>query len=303
MPSYLSLHASGELSERVQMAYDLLSPCSLCPRICGADRLGNRHGVCRTGFLPEVTSYGPHMGEEAPLTGKNGSGTIFFTHCNLSCAYCQNYQISQVVCGRQISCESLAEMMLDLEDRQCHNINLVSPSHQVPQILKAVEIATSRGLTLPLVYNTGSYDSLRTLKILDGVIDIYMPDTKYADNQTGLALSGVPDYASVMKAALCEMHRQVGDLECSDGIAVRGMMIRHLVLPAGLAGTPDIMHFIASDLSRNSYVNIMPQYRPLWNVTVKNDPPEFLLMRRPVTGDEFGSAVSCARKEGLHRGF
>ena len=291
------------LKERAGRAYELLSSCTLCPKKCGVNRLENERGSCRTGLLPEVSSYGPHFGEEAPLVGHYGSGTIFFTHCNLRCVYCQNYIISQEVCGRGISCEILADMMLELQEMKCHNINLVSPTHVVPQILSAVEIAASKGLEIPLVYNTGTYDSVATLALLDGVVDIYMPDTKYGLNETGQALSGVPDYARVMMEALREMHRQTGDLVCSSGIAVKGMIIRHLVLPCNLAGSEIVMQYIGHAISRESYVNIMPQYRPAWQVTRDSANPLFQGMQRPTTTEEYDYAIGCAKREGLHRGF
>ena len=302
-PSYLSLLRSGDLHERVEKACDVLSSCTICPRQCRADRRRNKTGACRTGLIPLVSSYGPHFGEERPLTGRNGSGTIFFTNCNLSCVYCQNHTISQQGCGREVSAEELAAMMLSLQEMGCHNINLVSPTHVVPQILASLEIAASRGLRLPLVYNTGTYDSLDTLALLDGVIDIYMPDTKYGRDEVAFVLSGIPDYTGIMKDALREMHRQVGDLVCRDGVAVRGMLIRHLVLPFDLADSGFVLAFIARELSPDSYVNIMPQYRPMWQVLEQNDEPLYRRMRRGINQDEYQSVVEKARKEGLHRGF
>jgi putative pyruvate formate lyase activating enzyme len=260
-------------------------------------------GACRTGLLPLVSSYGPHFGEEPPLTGRNGSGTIFFTNCNLSCVYCQNYTISQQGCGREVGIEELSRIMLALQETGCPNINLVSPTHVVPQILAALEVAVSLGLRIPLVYNTGTYDSLDTLALLDGIIDIYMPDTKYGKESVGLALSGIPEYPGVMKDALREMHRQVGDLVCRDSVAVRGMLIRHLVLPGDLADSGLILAFIARELSPDSYVNIMTQYRPMWHVLEQDDEPLYRQMRRGITREEYQSVVERAREEGLHRGF
>jgi putative pyruvate formate lyase activating enzyme len=303
IPSYLELFHQGVLRERVEKAYELLSSCTVCPRQCGVNRLEGGTGSCHTGLLSAVASYGPHFGEESPLVGHYGSGTIFFTHCTLRCSYCQNYTISQQVCGREISCDDLADIMLELQGMKCHNINLVSPTHVVPQILSAVEIAASKGLFIPLVYNTGTYDMVTTLRLLDGVVDIYMPDTKYGQDDIGKELSGVPDYTTVMKEALLEMHRQVGDLVCGEGIAARGMIIRHLVLPDNLAGSEIVMDYIGSRISRDSYVNIMAQYRPVWRVVEKTDNPLFLQMQRPVTLKEYYYAVACARKAGLHRGF
>jgi putative pyruvate formate lyase activating enzyme len=254
-------------------------------------------------MLPVVSSYGPHFGEEPPLVGTHGSGTIFFAHCNMSCVYCQNYSISQEGEGRPVSCEDLAHIMLELQDAGCHNINLVSPTHVVPQILSALEIAVPRGLKLPLVYNTGTYDSVETLALLDGVVDIYMPDAKYGRDEIALALSGIPDYTRVMRGALREMHRQVGDLVCKDGVAVTGMIIRHLVLPDNLASSEIVMEWIAREISKESYVNIMAQYRPVWHVMDKPSEPIFRQMERPITRDEFRYSIDCARKAGLHRRF
>jgi putative pyruvate formate lyase activating enzyme len=221
----------------------------------------------------------------------------------MSCVYCQNYSISQKGEGRPVSCEDLAHIMLELQDAGCHNINLVSPTHVVPQILSALEIAIPRGLKLPLVYNTGTYDSVETLALLDGVVDIYMPDAKYGRDEIALALSGIPDYTRVRRDALREMHRQVGDLVCNDGVAVRGMIIRHLVLPHNLANSEIVMEWIAKEISTESYVNIMAQYRPSWRVVEQTNEPLFLLLGRPITRDELQYAIKCARKAGLHRGF
>ena len=302
-PSYLSLWKSGELHERIKKAYDILSSCRICPRQCRVNRQESGTGACRTGPLPLVSRFGPHFGEEPPLTGRNGSGTIFFTNCNLACAYCQNYTISQQGCGREVSLEELSKIMLALQETGCHNINLVSPSHVVPQILAALEAAVSSGLRLPLVYNTGTYDSLDTLALLDGVIDIYMPDTKYGKESVALALSGIPEYPRVMMHALREMHRQVGDLACRYRVAVRGMLIRHLVLPNNLADSGVIMEFIAREISPESYVNIMAQYHPMWQVLEQDDQPLYRQMRRGITRDEYQSVVEQAKKLKLHRGF
>ncbi|HVP94800.1 MAG TPA: radical SAM protein [Methanoregulaceae archaeon] len=303
VPSYRELSDSGELEERAGRAFDLISPCVLCPRKCGVDRAGGERGACHAGILPAVASYGPHYGEEPPLSGRCGSGTIFFTHCNLRCIYCQNHTISQQTCGREISCGNLADIMLELQDLNCHNINLVSPTHVVPQILSAVGIAAKKGLAIPLVYNTGTYDALPALRLLDGVVDIYMPDTKYGRNEIGSVLSNVPDYTTVMEDALYEMHRQVGDLTCNQSIAVRGLLIRHLVLPDNLADTGIIMHYISTTISRASYINIMDQYRPVWKVHDEADNTVIRQMNRSITAEEYAFAVGCAKKEGLYRGI
>jgi putative pyruvate formate lyase activating enzyme len=296
MAAYLELYRSGKLAERVEAARALLKNCRLCPRHCGINRLADEMGKCHTGKLAVVSSYGPHFGEEAPLVGKHGSGTIFFTNCNLKCLFCQNYSISQLGDGTEVTDEELAGMMLALQSRGCHNINLVSPTHVVPQILQGLEIAINLGLRLPLVYNSGGYDSVETLEILDGIIDIYMPDTKYSDEKIAEELSGIKNYPAINQAALREMHRQVGDLQIDeDGIAIRGLLIRHLVLPHGLAGTKEIMKFIAEDLSLNSYVNVMAQYHPCHKAF------QIPQLARPLSKQEFLEAIELAERAGLNR--
>ncbi len=242
-----------------------------------------------------VSSYGPHFGEEAPLVGQYGSGTIFFTHCNLRCAFCQNYTISQLGEGNTVGSEELAEIMLSLQKRGCHNINLVSPTHVVPHILDALELAASMGLHLPLVYNSGGYDAEETLKLLDGIVDIYMPDMKYSDKKTAEQLSGVIDYPKVNRAAIKEMHRQVGDLQIEQGIARRGLLVRHLVLPNRLAGTKEVLRFLAREVSANTYLNIMVQYHPCYRAF------DIPLLARPVLRQEFHEAIELAHQQGLDR--
>ncbi|OPX66085.1 MAG: Radical SAM superfamily protein [Methanoregulaceae archaeon PtaB.Bin056] len=302
-PSYLRLLETGELEQRVDAAVSLLSPCRVCPRECGIDRISGEVGYCRSGRLAVVSSYGPHFGEEPPLVGRHGSGTIFLTGCNMRCVFCQNYEISQEYRGIEVRSGELAAMMMELCERGCHNINFVSPTHFVPQVLEAVLIAAGRGLDIPLVYNTGTYDSVETLKLLDGVFDIYMPDAKYGSDEVGFALSDAPGYAGVMEEAICEMHRQVGDLVVEDGIAVKGLLVRHLVLPDHLAGSDEVLRFIARDISRDTYVNIMDQYHPCGQILGNaRHPHQGSLMRR-ITGSEYREAVSAARTYGLHRGF
>jgi len=296
-PAYLALHRRSELKERVAQAYEILRACTLCPRECGANRLeGPKGAACRTGVRAVVSSFNPHFGEEAPLVGRGGSGTIFFTHCNLRCDYCQNYDISQLGHGEEVEPEDLARMMLYLQEMGCHNINLVSPTHVVPQILAGLLIAAEAGLRLPLVYNTGGYDALGTLQLLDGVVDIYMPDMKYADAEIGWTYSHVRDYPRHNQAAVREMHRQVGDLVLDeDGVARRGLLVRHLVLPEGLAGTAQIVRFLAEEISRNTYLNIMDQYRPCYRAHER--PP----LNRRITRQEYEEAVRLALEAGLHR--
>ncbi|MFO7946794.1 MAG: radical SAM protein [Armatimonadota bacterium] len=292
--AYLELSAE-QLQRRIEAAYDLLSPCTLCPRECGVDRLAGEQGYCDTGAMANVASAGPHYGEERPLVGSGGSGTIFFAGCNMGCVFCQNYDISHLARGRRRSPRELADMMLSLQKQGCHNINVVTPSHVVPQILQALPHAIDDGLKVPLVYNTGGYDAVETLELLDGVVDIYMPDAKYADAETAAILSDAPDYPEVMKAALAEMHRQVGDLTLDDrGIAVRGLLVRHLVLPDNLAGTRQVMEFIAS-LSKDTYVNIMDQYRPCYQAD------EYEGINRRLHSDEYDAAVQAVHDAGLHR--
>lgn len=295
-PRYLQLLRSGALRQRVQEAYRHLQACDLCPRTCRVNRLEGELGACRTGREAVVASYHRHFGEEAPLVGLGGSGTIFFAHCNLRCCYCQNHELSQLGEGDEVGPEELATMMLQLQDLGCHNINLVSPSHVVPQILAAVLIAAHAGLRLPLVYNTGGYDALPTLALLDGVVDIYMPDVKYADAAVARRLSGVEGYPAANRLAVAEMHRQVGDLLLDQrGLAVRGLLVRHLVLPNELAGTGEIVRWLAEEISRLTYVNVMGQYRPCYRA---HEMPE--LNRRP-TRDEYAQALRLAREAGLER--
>ena len=294
-PAYLELHRAGELQRRAKAAEQLLEPCRVCPRECLAQRLQGETGVCGVAENAMVSSYGPHYGEERPLVGSGGSGTIFLAHCNLCCVFCQNSEISQEGEGQAASVRKLAEMMLDLQRMGCHNINFVTPTHQVPQILRALPLAVEGGLQVPLVYNCGGYESLETLRILDGVFDIYMPDFKYADSEAAKRYSNAENYPEVAKAALQEMHRQVGDLVMDRrGIARRGLLVRHLVLPNDLAGTGEVVRFLA-ELSEDTYVNIMAQYRPCYRA---HEHPS--LARRP-TREELESALQLARAAGLHR--
>jgi putative pyruvate formate lyase activating enzyme len=303
-PNYLELLANGDLEDRVARADALLEDCMVCPRACHVNRTKGETGFCKTGAFAQVSSHGPHFGEEPELVGRSGSGTIFVAHCNLACEFCQNYEISQCGHGREVSAEDLAGMMLSLQRQGCHNINIVTPSHVVPQLLKSLMIAAAAGLGIPLVYNSGGYDAVPTLQLLDGVVDIYMPDAKYGNDGVALALSHAPDYVPVMENALKEMHRQVGDLFVEQGVAVRGMIIRHLVLPGNLASSETVMRFIANEISRDSYVNVMAQYRPAWHaVQVAGENPSYDALRHPVTREEYRYAIRCAQEAGLHRGF
>jgi len=301
-PSYLHLLETGELAGRADEAWAGLSSCTLCPRRCGVDRLEGERGWCRSRRLPQVASFGPHFGEEPELVGRHGSGTIFFSNCTMKCEFCQNYSISQCGAGEEIECVDLARIMLRLQETGCHNVNLVSPTHYVPQILRALVTAAEWGLSIPLVYNTGGYDRAETISLLDGIVDIYMPDAKYGDDDVALALSHAPEYTRYMKESIREMHRQVGDLIIKDGIAVRGLIIRHLVLPCGLAGSSEVFRFIAEEISRDSYVNVMEQYRPAWHAAERSAQIPSCLHRR-LSPEEYTEALREAVAAGLHRGF
>jgi putative pyruvate formate lyase activating enzyme len=295
-PAYLALFRHGELARRAERARKALAECALCARSCHSDRLAGRGSICRTGRLAVVSSAFPHHGEEDCLRGTGGSGTIFFGWCNLRCSFCQNWELSAEGEGREVTAAQLAKLMLQLQERGCHNINLVSPSHVVAQILEALVIAVASGLRLPLVYNTGAYDSLTALGLLDGVIDIYMPDFKFWEPACAQRYAKAEDYPEVARAAIREMHRQVGPLALDErGIAQRGVLLRHLVMPNGVAGTREIMQWVARELSPDTYVNIMAQYHPAGRAA---DFPE---LRSRVSTFEFQRAVEDARAAGLHR--
>lgn len=298
-PAYLKAYQSGRLQEKIKAGQHLLENCILCPRKCKKDRTQGELGDCKVGKNPMLSSASPHFGEEAPLVGRHGSGTIFLTGCNLLCLYCQNYEISHGMMGEEVSTEEFAHQMLQLQSLGCHNINFVSPSHQVTQILAALAIAIPQGLKIPLVYNSSGYDSLLELKLMEDIIDIYMPDFKYWDSKIANEYSsGASDYPEAAKAALKEMHRQVGNLVMDkNGIAQRGLLIRHLVLPDNLAGSEEVLHFIATEISINSYVNIMDQYRPCGKA------PDHPPLNRRITYPEYKKVIEIAKKEGLHRGF
>jgi putative pyruvate formate lyase activating enzyme len=295
-PSYLELYKTGELAKRVEEAKQRLLYCQLCPHACGVDRSRDELGVCHTGALAVVNDTMPHFGEEAPLVGSRGSGAIFFSHCVLTCAFCQTYEISQKGEGTPVSSRRLAELMLMLQEDGCHNLNLITVSHVVPQILEALYLAAGQGLSLPLVYNTGSYDSVETLRLLQGVIDIYMPDFKFWRPERAELLCGVADYPEVAKAAIREMHRQVGDLVLdSDQLAVRGILARHLILPEQLSETREILQFFAAEISQSTYINLMGHYRPCGQA--RSHPP----LDRSLYASEYETARRWARESGLTR--
>lgn len=290
-PSYLKLFESKELEVRTKKLVSMLENCKLCPHKCGVNRLKNEKGFCKTGRYAVISSFFPHHGEEKPIRGYNGSGTIFFSNCNLRCVYCQNYDISQLGHGEIFYPEELADAMLFLQAQGCHNINLVTPSHVVAQFMEALLIAVKKGLKIPIVYNTSSYDSLEVLKLLNGVVDIYLPDFKYSDNKIAEKYSKIKNYFDIAKEAIKEMHRQVGDLKTdSYGIAIKGVLVRHLVLPNNLAGTEKIIKFL-KELSSNFAVNIMDQYHPCYKAY------EYPELSRRITSKEYNYAIKLA--EGL----
>ena len=296
-PSYLELEKKGLLSERVEKLYSHYENCTLCPRDCRVNRKDGQTGKCQATAKVKVSSAFPHFGEEAPLVGQKGSGTIFFSNCSLRCIYCQNYEISLEGEGVEISDQRLAETMIKIQKMGCHNINLVTPTHYSPSIVHAVQLAIPKGLRIPLVYNTGGYEKLEILKLLDGIVDIYLPDCKYMDPQHAAKYSSEAyNYPHYAKLALKEMHRQVGDLNVDGrGIAVRGLMVRHLILPNRIAGTEEFLKFVAENLSKNTYINLMAQYRPEYKAS---DYPE---ISRRIKSSEYAEAKKWAKKYGLNR--
>ena len=298
-PGYLTLHASGALEDRVARALADLSACRLCPHRCGVNRPGGERGYCGAGARARVASYDAHHGEEPPISGTRGSGTLFFSHCTARCIFCQNYTISQTGLGDDMSTSELVGAMITLQRRGCHNINLVSPTHFVPQILAAVALAVSKGLRIPLVYNTGGYESVETLRLLDGVVDIYMPDAKYADDDVARELSGLEGYVEANRTAMLEMKRQVGAAlqTDADGVAYRGMVVRHLVLPDGLSQSREVLAWIARELGRDTYVNLMAQYYPAHRAVGHPS------LGRRLYRDEYRDALEAMEELGLETGW
>jgi putative pyruvate formate lyase activating enzyme len=291
--------SQDELEVRIEAAYSNLESCKVCPRECGVNRLkDDKLGFCRSGLNPVIASVSSHHGEEPPISGTKGSGTIFFANCNMRCEYCQNYPISQLGNGVERTAGELACQMMYLQEQGCHNLNLVTPTHYVPQILKALGIARERGLNLPIVYNTSGYDSVEMLTLLDGVVDIYMPDMRYSDNTSAVRYSVAPYYVQVNRAAVQEMYRQVGNLVMDkDGIATRGLLVRHLVLPNGVSGTEEVMKFLAQEISKDVYVSLMSQYFPAYRSA------ESKQLSRRITEEEYDEAYAMKIKYGLKKGW
>ena len=295
-PSYLQLYKKGVLQKRVEEATKLLKECCLCPRQCAVDRLKDDKGFCKTGRRAKVASYHAHFGEEAPLVGRFGSGTIFFSFCNLRCSFCQNYEISHLGEGAEMEAKDLAATMIELANRGCHNINLVTPTHAVPQILEALLLAVENGLNIPIVYNSGGYERVETLRLLRGIIDIYMPDFKFWDKKWADRYCHAPDYREMVVRALKEMHAQVGDLKIdNNGIAERGLLLRHLVMPNGVSGTEEVMEFISKEISGNTYVNVMDQYRPCGTAHQDN------YINQRISSKDYTVALESATNAGLRR--
>jgi putative pyruvate formate lyase activating enzyme len=294
-PAYLKLHKSGELKKRGQELWNIMKSCELCPRRCGVNKLQGEKGFCQADSQLVVSSYHPHFGEEKPLVGKGGSGTIFLTHCGLRCVFCINWEISQGGMGDATSIEDMADMMLELQEMGCPNINFVTPTHYSPHILLAVDMAASKGLRLPLVYNTCGWERLEIVKMLDGIIDIYLPDFKYSDGQMAAKYSsGSETYPEITQASLLEMHRQVGVAKpAGDGLMYRGLMIRHLVMPNEVSGTKEVIQWIANNLPKDTYVNIMSQYRPMYKAF------DYPKIARRITRKEYADAIRWAREAGL----
>ena len=298
VPNYVRLYESGELKRQVEKALASLEKCKVCPWDCEVNRLKNEKKVCRTGRYARVSSYFPHFGEEDCLRGWNGSGTIFFAWCNLRCVFCQNFDISQNEAGMEVGPERLAEMMLELQGMGCHNINFVTPEHVVPQVLEGLFYAIPWGLRLPIVYNTSAFDSLESLHQVEGIVDIYMPDFKYWYEDTAKLYLKSPKYPFAARMAIKEMHRQVGDLTFDElGMAQRGVLVRHLVMPGGLEETRAIMHFLATEISPHTYVNVMDQYYPAGKVGSE----KYSEINRHITSEELTEAFRIARETGLHR--
>lgn len=297
-PRYLANAANGVLNKKIELAYALLWCCAICPRKCRINRRNNEKGFCKVGALPVVCSYMPHHGEEPPVSGTKGSGTIFFSHCNLKCAYCQNYHFSQKGEGDEVSIEQLSAFMLYLQKCGCHNINLVTPTHVMPQILAALSLATEKGLDIPLVYNTSGYELPDIIKLLDGIVDVYLVDMRYAESGPSKKYSFAPDYPECNRQSLKEMFHQVGDAEFDEeGIINKGIIVRHLVLPNRISGSDAIMKFVSQEISKETYISLMSQYHPYYQAYKH---PE---IDRRITHEEYQEAIDCLKKYGLENGW
>ena len=293
LPSYLNLFHSGELKKRVEQAYNLLSECKLCPNQCKVDRF-KKTGLCKSMDVPEVSSFNPHHGEEPPISGSNGSGTVFFTHCTMKCIFCQNYPISQLGVGKNVLVENLAETFLFLQNKKCHNLNLVTPTHFVPQFIKALYLAIEKGFSLPVVYNSSGYESIETLKLLDGIIDIYLPDMKYGSDENALQYSGIKNYVENNQITIREMFRQVGHLEKDkNDIAIKGLIIRHLVLPYNIAESKKILDFLKKEISTDVTIALMAQYFPAYKAVENNK------LKIKITPDEYHEIINYAIELGF----
>jgi len=297
-PVYLEAFQNGNLDKAIEKLYKMLESCAICPRKCKVNRLNDKQGFCKTGLRPKVYSYMAHQGEEPAISGSGGSGTIFFSNCNMGCVYCQNYEFSQIGQGREVEPEDLAKFMLELESMGCHNVNLVTPTHVLPQILKALKIAISGGLNLPLVYNTSAYELPEIIQLLDGIVDIYLPDMRYSDEDSAVKFSNAPGYPKYNRQAVKEMFRQVGTAQMDEkGIIKRGIIIRHLVLPNKSSGTEKIMRFIAEELSTDTYISLMSQYLPYHKAE------EFQGINRRLKLREYEEAKEIMDKYGLSNGW
>lgn len=285
---YLELYKSGKLSEVAEAAFKMLESCCICPRKCKVNRLKDKRGFCKTGLKPRVCSILPHHGEEPPISGEKGSGTIFFSYCNMACVYCQNYEFSQLGQGREAGPGELAQHMLDLQQMGCHNINFVTPTHVMPQILKSLEIAVSKGLKIPIVYNTGGYELPGIIKLLEGIVDIYLPDMRYGDSDSAIKYSSAPDYVKYNQESVKEMYRQVG---------IESLIIRHLVLPNNVSGTEKIMKFISEEISQDAHISLMSQYLPYYNAS------QFKDIERRLKIKEYEEAKEIMQKYGLYKGW
>ena len=297
-PSYLKLYETGELAHRAEVAWEIQKQCTICPQNCRCNRVAGKTGVCRSGTEAIVASWNVHRREEPPISGTRGAGTIFFGYCQARCTYCQNFSLSQGGLGHRVGPERLADMMLYLQKKRCHNLDFVTPTHFVPQILAALVVACGKGLRLPIVYNCAGYENLETLKLLDGVVDVYLPDAKYSDNKNALRTSKMPRYVDHNQVTLREMHRQVGPLQLDEeGIAHRGLLIRHLVMPEDISGPREVLRWIAEELGPDTPVSLMDQYFPAWKAV--NDP----VLNRRLTWTEYRAAIDALEEFELDAGY